>query len=189
MADSAKYFDFPFSTDKFEVFLSQTAGRFTSPQCVKVLLNRFGELIDETKDLYSQENRYKVCLATHPIDSRNVFLFHKTTRREIYPSFRDQDVIPGGEGIDDLLLFNERDELTEFTIGNLVVEMDGEFYTPPLACGLLAGTFRAHLLEINKIKERVIHKDELQKCSKVFLVNSVRQWVDVILMPCAGFVL
>lgn len=189
MADSAEYFDFPFSTKQLEVFLSQTAGRFTSPQCVKVILNRFGELKDETKDFYSQENRFKVCLAKHPIDSRNVFLFHKTTRREIYPSPRDQDAIHGGKGIDDLLLFNERGELTEFTIGNLVVEMDGEFYTPPLACGLLAGTFRAHLLEINKIKERVIHKDELQKCSKIFLVNSVRKWVDVMLMPCAGFAL
>jgi len=189
MADSAEYFDFPFSTKQLEVFLSQTAGRFTSPQRVKVILNRFGELKDEIINFYSQENRFKVCLAKHPIDSRNVFLFHKTTRREIYPSPRDQDAIHGGEGIDDLLLFNERGELTEFTIGNLVVEMDDEFYTPPLACGLLAGTFRAHLLEINKIKERVIHKDELQKCSKVFLVNSVRKWVDVMLMPCAEFAL
>ncbi|MBM3178835.1 MAG: aminodeoxychorismate synthase component I [Chloroflexi bacterium] len=189
MTDSAEYFDFPFSTKQLEVFLSQTAGRFTSPQRVTVLLNRFGELKDETIDFYSQENRFKVCLAIHPIDSRNVFLFHKTTRREIYPSPRDQDAIHGGEGIDDLLLFNERGELTEFTIGNLVVEMDGEFYTPPLACGLLAGTFRAHLLEINKIKERVIHKDELQKCSRIFLVNSVRKWVDVMLMPCTGFAL
>ncbi|MDO8752990.1 MAG: aminodeoxychorismate synthase component I [Anaerolineales bacterium] len=179
LADSAEYFDFPFSKGQLEVFLDQTAGGFTSPKRVKVLLDRFGELKDETIDFYSQEKRFKVCLAKHPIDSGNVFLFHKTTRREIYPSPRAQDAVHGGEGIDDLLLFNERDELTEFTIGNLVVEIDGEFFTPPLACGLLAGTFRSHLLETNQIKERVIHKDELSKCSKVFLVNSVRRWVEV----------
>ncbi len=80
---------------------------------------------------------------------------------------------------DDLLLWNENDELTEFTIGNLVVEMDGELFTPPISCGLLAGTFRSHLLETGQIRERVIRKDELSKCSKVFLVNSVRKWVTI----------
>ncbi len=171
MADSAEYFDFPFSKEKLEVFLDQTAGRFTSPKRVKVLLNRFGELADETKDFYSQEKRFKVGLGKRPIDPSNVFLFHKTTRREVYPAHQSE--------YDDVLLFNERDELTEFTIGNLVVEMDGEFFTPPLACGLLAGTFRSHLLETDQIKERVILKDELSKCSKIFLVNSVRRWMEV----------
>ena len=59
-----------------------------------------------------------------------MYFFSQNTRREIYPSPRDQDAIHGGEGIDDLLLFNES-ELTEFTIGNLVVEMDGEFMHSP----------------------------------------------------------
>ncbi|WP_345321523.1 hypothetical protein [Candidatus Villigracilis proximus] len=46
-----------------------------------------------------------------------------------------------------------------------------------MLCGLLAGTLRAHLLETGKIKERVIHKDELTHCTKIYLVNSVRKWV------------
>ena len=80
---------------------------------------------------------------------------------------------------DDILLFNERNELTEFTIGNLVVEMNGELFTPPISCGLLAGTFRAQLLETHQIKERVILKNELAICTKLFLVNSLRKWVQV----------
>jgi len=80
-------------------------------------------------------------------------------------------------GFDDVLLSNENDELTEFTIGNLVAEIDGELFTPSVACGLLAGTFRSHLLETGEIKERVISKDELENCSKLFLVNSVRKWI------------
>lgn len=80
---------------------------------------------------------------------------------------------------DDILLFNERGELTEFTIGNLVVDMDGKFFTPPISCGLLAGTFREYLLETGKVEERVIHKDELKKCTKIYLVNSVRKWQEV----------
>ena len=84
---------------------------------------------------------------------------------------------------DDVLLHNEHGELSEFTIGNLVVEMDGKFYTPPISCGLLAGTFRAHLLETGQVEERVIRVDEIRKCGKIFFVNSVRKWQRVDLDP------
>ena len=80
---------------------------------------------------------------------------------------------------DDILLYNENNELTEFAIGNLVAEINGKLYTPPISCGLLAGTYRAHLIETGKTKERVIHKSELGKFSRLFLVNSVRKWVEV----------
>jgi para-aminobenzoate synthetase/4-amino-4-deoxychorismate lyase len=80
---------------------------------------------------------------------------------------------------DEVLLYNENNELTEFTIGNLVAEIDGRLFTPPISCGLLAGTFRSYILETGKVSERVIRKDELDNCSKLFLVNSVRKWVDV----------
>jgi para-aminobenzoate synthetase/4-amino-4-deoxychorismate lyase len=80
------------------------------------------------------------------------------------------------------LLFNEHGELTEFTIGNLVVEINGHLFTPPLSCGLLAGTFRAHLMETGQITERTIHVEELKDCSKIFLVNSLRKWLRVNLL-------
>ena len=86
---------------------------------------------------------------------------------------------PAMRGYEDVLLFNEKDELTEFTIGNLIVEMDGELFTPPVSCGLLAGTFRAYLLETGEIKERVIRKDEIKNCARIYLVNSLRKWVEV----------
>ncbi len=171
MEDSAGYFDFLFSKNKLEDFLSKLAGGFTSSRRVKVLLNYLGEFSEESKDFHSEKRVFKVYLAEQPINSNNVFFFHKTTRREIYS-------IPQG-GFDDILLFNEKGELTEFTIGNLVVEMDGKLLTPPISCGLLAGTFRTHLLETNQISERIIHKDELPKCSKMFLINSLRKWVEV----------
>ncbi|CAG1013673.1 para-aminobenzoate synthetase / 4-amino-4-deoxychorismate lyase [Anaerolineales bacterium] len=169
MQDSADYFGFPFSAEKFAACLDQLSARFTSPQRVRILLGRSGQIKSESKDFQSQEKPFKVRLADNPVNTREVFLFHKTTRREMYPP------VPADH--DDLLLWNENDELTEFTIGNLVVEMDGKLFTPPIPCGLLAGTFRSHLLETGQVKERVIRKDELSKCAKVFLVNSVRKWV------------
>src|SRR5690606_961572 len=127
-----------------------------------------GNLISEVKEFNLQDKVFRVCLANHPIDSNNIFLFHKTTYREVYEKSMQK-------GFDDVLLFNEKDELTEFTIGNLVVESNGEFFTPPIACGLLAGTFRQYLLETGKIKERIIYKDELNQFEKIYLINSVRK--------------
>jgi para-aminobenzoate synthetase/4-amino-4-deoxychorismate lyase len=116
----------------------------------------------------------KVCLAKEAVDSNDIFLFHKTTRRDVYESARKH--FPDYA---DVLLYNERGELTEFTIGNLVVEMDDKLYTPPICCGLLPGSFRAHLLETGQVEERVVRVEELKDCTKVFLVNSVRRWMTV----------
>ncbi|MBK8784237.1 MAG: chorismate-binding protein [Anaerolineales bacterium] len=171
MEDSSDYFDLPFSREKLEDFLNNLASGFNSPKRVKVLLDSFGDFSAESKEFHSDKKVFKVHLAEQSIKSNNVFLFHKTTHRDIYPTPES--------GFDDVLLFNEKDELTEFSIGNLVVEMDGELVTPPISCGLLAGTFRAYLLETNQIKERIILKNELDKCSKIFLVNSLRRWVEV----------
>ncbi len=171
MQDSADFFGFLFSREEFEYQLEQLAEHFTTPQRVRVLLNKHGEFKTESKDFQARKKVFKVCLAKKPINSKDVFLFHKTTRREIYP--------PVPAAFDEILLYNENEELTEFTIGNLVVEMDGELFTPTISCGLLAGTFRSHLLETGKIKERVIYKDQLGKCSKIFLINSLRKWVNV----------
>lgn len=168
--DSAEYFDFAFSREKFEKYLEKLANEFKSAQRVRVLLNKFGELNAETRNFQIPKSLLKVRLADSAIDSNEVFLYHKTTKRDIYP-------IP--DQVDDILLYNERNELTEFTPGNLVVELNDELLTPPISCGLLAGTFRTHLLETGKIKEQIIHKSQLQNCSKIFLINSIRKWVEV----------
>ena len=69
--------------------------------------------------------------------------------------------------------------MTESSIANVVVEMDGERWTPSRSSGLLAGTFREELLALGEIRERVILKEELKSCGAVFLINSVRRWMPV----------
>jgi para-aminobenzoate synthetase/4-amino-4-deoxychorismate lyase len=171
MRDSADYFGFSFSRENIKQHLEKLSAEFSSPRRIRILLNRISEINIETKEFQIQESPFKVYLSEQPIYSGEIFLYHKTTNRNIYPSLV--------HGMDDVLLYDENDELTEFTIGNLVVEMNGELFTPPVSCGLLAGTFRAHLLETQQIKERIIRKNELPRCSKIFLINSVRKWVEV----------
>jgi len=176
MLDSASYFAFPVLRANINAYFDQIASQFNSPQRLRILLNQQGELSFEAKPFQPAENHHpiQVCLAKDPIHSGNVFLYHKTTHRAVYESSRKN--FPD---CDDVLLYNEHGELTEFTIGNLVVELDGKFYTPPVSCGLLSGTFRAHLLETGQVAERIIRVEELEKCSKILLVNSVRKWQKV----------
>ena len=181
MQDSADYFDFPFSKEKLKSYLDALAGNFNVPQRIRILLNRSGELNGETSNFQKEENPLKVHLADQPIDSRNPLFFHKTTRREIYPAVSMRAPANEHGEYDDILMYNEKNELTEFTTGNLIVELNGVLFTPPVACGLLPGTFRSHLIETGQLKERIIYKDELSKYSTIFLVNSVRKWVEVII--------
>ncbi len=201
LLDSADYFDFPISHGQLwsssperseagmedvsrsplpkeiiETYLEEISSQFASPQRVRLLLDKDGNLSREAKPFQPSDNQLslKVALAKTPVNSNDVFLFHKTTHREVYDSARRD--FPG---CDDVLLYNERGELTEFTLGNLVVEMDGAFYTPPVSCGLLPGVFRAHLLETDQVKERAIRADELGGCKNAFRVNSVRGWEKV----------
>lgn len=41
--------------------------------------------------------------------------------------------------------------------------------------------FRAHLMETGRAAERVIRVQELKDCTKLFIVNSVRKWQEVVL--------
>ena len=82
-------------------------------------------------------------------------------------------------GFDEVLMWNQQGEITEFTIGNVVANMDGRLVTPPVQCGLLPGTFRAWLLEQGEIIEGVIRKADLGRSRKVFMINAVRKWCEV----------
>jgi para-aminobenzoate synthetase / 4-amino-4-deoxychorismate lyase len=174
MLDSADFFGFPLTKESLEEYLDQISSNFRTPQRVRVLLDQQGALESEFRSFHPPEEdnqALKVSLAKEPIESSEVFLFHKTTQRAVYEAARK-----GSEHLDDVLLYNERGELTEFTIGNLVVELDGHLYTPPISCGVLAGTFRAHLMEMDKVAERKILVEQLADCTRIFRVNSIRRW-------------
>lgn len=116
--------------------------------------------------------RVNVALASTPVDSRHQFLRYKTTARSVY------DVhIAESEDAFDVLLWNERDEVTEFTRGNVVVSLDGKQLTPPLVCGLLPGVLRAELLERRVVQESRIKRQDLARADAVWFINSVRGWL------------
>lgn len=180
LADSAFYFGFHLDVSALEAYLDHLAASFTEPMRVRILLTRAGTLSHQatplpenpaTPSTGSGQALFKASLAPAPVNSEEVFLFHKTTRREIYP-------VPA-PGADVSLLYNQRGELTEFTIANLLAELDGELVTPPLDCGLLPGTMRAELLASGQIRERILTLDDLSRCTQLWLINAVRGRVRV----------
>ncbi len=170
---SAEYFDFAFARENITSTLNETAMQLqAASHRVRLLLFRNGQMEVTTRPLEaSSANIVEIRLANEPVDSKNILLYHKTTQRDIYE--RAQAELPDA---DEVVLWNERGEVTEGCTANLVIAKDGQLITPPLASGLLPGTYREYLLRKGIIRERVIETTELQNCSRIYLINAVRKW-------------
>jgi para-aminobenzoate synthetase/4-amino-4-deoxychorismate lyase len=139
-----------------------------------MLLDRRGDLRGETVPFVPERRTWRLGLAPTPVDSRSPLLFNKTTCRDVYDKAR-----AAVADVDDVLLWNTRGELTESCMANLVVALDGRRVTPPVTCGLLPGVFRAQLLEDGEVEEGVVHVEDLARATRIWLVNSLREWIDI----------
>ncbi|MBA4495667.1 aminodeoxychorismate synthase component I [Paenactinomyces guangxiensis] len=175
---SADYFQFHVCPAKVQKSLSEYARMYPEDVYkVRLLVSKEGTIRVEGQPVKPIGDACPVALASEPISGQNRFLYHKTTNRGMYESQRRKH-----PNVFDVLLWNEAGELTEFTIGNLVVEMNGKKFTPSQECGLLAGTLRAELLDSGEIEERVLTLDDLKTIDSIWLINSVRGWVPVRLL-------
>ncbi|MFG6466168.1 bifunctional chorismate-binding protein/class IV aminotransferase [Roseateles sp. BYS87W] len=115
----------------------------------------------------------RLALADRPIATRGAaaeFLAHKTSRRELYAFDKPADAF-------DVILWNEAGELTECSFGNLAVQLDGVWWTPPLAAGLLPGVLRAELLAQGRLREAPLQRADLDRAEGLAFFNSLRGWL------------
>jgi para-aminobenzoate synthetase/4-amino-4-deoxychorismate lyase len=175
---SAEYFDFAFDRVAIEGRLAALADTLSplAKHRVRLLLPRNGAVGIEAEPAPQdgEGRRFRLALATSPVNTRDPFLYHKTTRREVY-----ENALQAAGDCDDVLLWNADGNITESSIGNVVVRLRGKLLTPTATCGLLAGTFRQKLLRDRVIEERPISLSELADAEAIFLINSVRGWI-----PC-----
>lgn len=136
---------------------------------IRLLLARDGRVRVESEPLKNSLKDWQVTLANTPVDERDIFLYHKTTHREVYDQHRRAH-----SKFDDVILWNRRGEITESTFANVVVEIRGKHYTPPVRSGLLNGVYRQDLLRRGRMQERVLTREDLRRAKTIFLVNSVR---------------
>jgi para-aminobenzoate synthetase/4-amino-4-deoxychorismate lyase len=175
---SARFFGFPFDRRAIEMSLASECRPLPNrAHKIRLLYSSTGgfEVKVESIAIARPSVPLHACLAPTAIDIQNVFLYHKTTQRPIYDA-----ALQARPNYDEVLLWNRNGELTEFCTANLVVDLDGQLLTPPQCSGLLAGTYRAWLLQKGLIQERRLTLDDLRRCRRVLAINSVRREREVI---------
>lgn len=163
LRESAEHFGFKFDEGLLD-FEPEKDG------ILRILLHKDGTF-EVQYSPYSRTVNNHVEISDITLDSSNKFLHHKTTYKpwyaETYKKIRSEKVY-------DEIFFNERGELCEGARTNILLEIGGKFYTPPLSCGLLNGVLRQNLLESGVCEEKILYKKDLLEAENIYCINSVR---------------
>lgn len=172
LAASAHYFGLPMDRGDAEKEVWAACSATSQPGRVRLDLSRGGTLaVSLTALPEAPSGPVRLGLAAERVHSRDTRLFHKCANREIYDRMR-----AARPDVDDTVLYNERGEVTETTIANLVVRLDDRWWTPPLDCGLLPGVERQRLIDTGQLGERTITIADLHHADGLAVVNSLRGW-------------
>ncbi len=167
---SAAALGFAFDEKAFDDALAQAcADASTARLRVRLVLHRHGSFETTAAAFEPEETEkiWRVGVAKKRFDSRDPWLRHKTTRREIYES-----ALAAAQGADEVLFLNEKGEICEGARTNVFAGVAGALKTPPLSSGLLPGVFRADLLSRGEASEKILALDDLR--GGFFLGNSLR---------------
>lgn len=170
--NSCRYFDFKVIETSLIQHLTKLKETLPDyPVKVRCVVHINGHIESSTIAVVSVEEPILVTIAQSPVKSTDIYLYHKTTKRQVF-----EEALRSSKGGADVIFWNENGYLTETTSANLVLLKNGRYLTPDVSCGLLAGTFRNHLLENKMIKEAKLKIEDLFDCEKIFRINSVRRW-------------
>lgn len=175
ISKSAEALQIPIELEKWDNILDETEkSHMDRLYKLRIELTHEGEfnvdttaLVDSTKPLTAKLKQ------AQPVSS--IYIKNKTTERHHFKHEHETDVV---------LYYNDKNEITEFDIGNVVIK-DGEpFITPPYNEQILNGCMRQQLLASGVIKEQAIDKETLLNNIKnhkyeVFMINSLREWTKI----------
>ena len=182
MQSSAEYFGFRFDRAWVGQQLREAAADIkTGVARVRLLLDKGGLVRIEASGLTQLDGPIRVAVDDVPVDRADWRLFHKTSLRDMYRAARLRHPTA-----DDVLLVNDEDEITESTIANVIVRLDGNWVTPPVASGCLPGVMRRALLEAGDICEAPVLVSDLARAEGLALINSVRLRVPAVLADRIG---
>ncbi len=168
---------FGIEVDMDEVMRLLNTVRSDTPLRLRLLVDAAGAPSLEVGPLPQEYDEIRTLpIDSEPTDPYNEFLVFKTTTRNRYEEAQQR--FPHAP---DVILWNRRGELTETCIANLVLEIDGELVTPHNDSGLLPGTLRQELLDRGQIQEQILTLDDLRSADRIFAINSVRGWDEILL--------
>ncbi|MEX3983510.1 aminodeoxychorismate synthase component I [Paraburkholderia sp. EG287A] len=181
LAASAAWLGFPCNVQALRTRIDETCATFAdenAPHRVRLALGKSGAATLTSAPLAAlAHDTVGVLLAPDhgfaPVESADALLLRKTTRRaEFDRAWREAEA----QGGFDMLFFNERGELTEGGRSNVFVKLDGKWFTPPLASGVLPGVMRGVLLDDEAFgaQERVLTRDDVLDAEALMLTNALR---------------
>jgi 4-amino-4-deoxychorismate lyase len=178
---SAAELGFAFDPQKVGEVLMNTVGRQEIALRVRLALSRDGEVTASAQayEPLAADRTWKLQLARARLDSSDILLRHKTSRRETYQRGRAEYLVSRA---DEVLLANERGEICEGTITNVFADFgDGVLATPRLDCGLLPGVLRSWLLDEGRAGEAIYTWDDLKSAKALFVGNSLRGLIPALI--------
>lgn len=166
LQESSRYFSYPFNKEEVQNQVEDLCQSldFDTDYRLKMSLAKNGELTFEHNQLTGLADVFcqaRLVEQTHPLDSP--YTYFKT-------SYRPHISLEPHEQI----YYNQKKELLETSIGNLVLKIEDQLYTPPVHLGLLNGIYRQSLIANNQVTERVLTLDDLKQAQAIYGCNAVR---------------
>ena len=182
---STRYFGFRFPEKAIRSCLEEITSDLSVGRRIRLQVWKSGKIYVTHEPLPARliSRSWKIAFASERVDSRDLFLRHKTTVREIYD--RALQLSKKVANLFDLVFLNERQEVTEGARSNLFAIIDGIWMTPPVDCGLLAGVQREQILrdQSQTVIERTLYADDLRRADQLYMSNAVRGLIQVELIP------
>jgi para-aminobenzoate synthetase / 4-amino-4-deoxychorismate lyase len=171
LKSSSAYFSFPFYQDKIKKELEEKVKGKKKDIKIRLLVDSKGKVDSFATRLEKKQQPVKVKINSQKINPDDIFLYHKTTRRNFYERERKK---AEKEGFFETIFLNKFKEVTEGTITNIFLEKKKKLFTPPISCGLLGGVLRKHLIKEKKAFEKKLYLKDLKGADNVYVGNSVR---------------
>lgn len=180
LSESAQYFKFLYNEKAMLRKLYREALNFNKDRKyrLRLLLNQEGEVSITSAAIEADSPEKLITFSSKNKSSSDIFLFHKTTNRILYD---EEYKRCKAEGFYDIIFQNEKGQITEGAISNIFIKKNNIYYTPPVECGLLNGTYRRYLI-VNKpfpVEEKILYPQDIKGADEILLTNAVRKMVKV----------
>ena len=166
LREASRYFAYPYDEQKLLKELQEELARLESNldyRC-RIALQKNGTfhlVITELTDLPA--SYLQAQLTEQKLDLATPFTYFKTSQRDHLSQSDHEQIFHLPDGT-----------LLETTIGNLVLEIEGQLYTPPAHLPLLDGIYRRHLLETQQVEEKLLTLNDLTDADRIYACNALR---------------
>ena len=166
LREASRYFAYPYDEPKLLKELQEELAHLKSNldyRC-RIALQKNGAFqltITELTDLPA--SYLQAQLTEQKLDLATPVTYFKTSQRDHLGQSDHEQIFHLPDG-----------SLLETTIGNLVLEIEGQLYTPPAHLPLLDGIYRRHLLETQQVEEKLLTLNDLTDADRIYACNAIR---------------